>query len=101
MIDAVQLPDAVPVQKRLERYMENYLSMMMCICSIFLRMIDTDEAEDKREDIWDYLKEQEPGRLPAHPPQRAEHGHEPAHRAGSDRIGITGYRVAQKIFKFN
>ena len=27
--------------------MENYLSMMMCICSIFLRMIDTDEAEDK------------------------------------------------------
>ena len=59
MIDAVQLPDAVP-EKRLERYMENYLSMMMCICSIFLRMIGTDEAEDKREGIWDYLKEKNP-----------------------------------------
>ena len=45
MIDAVRLPDDVP-EKRLERYMENYLSMMMCICSIFLRMIGTDEAED-------------------------------------------------------
>ena len=34
--------------------------MRMCICSIFLRMIDTDEAEDKREAIWDYLKERTP-----------------------------------------
>ena len=32
MIDAVDLPDAVP-EKKLEHYMENYLSMMMCICS--------------------------------------------------------------------
>ena len=40
--------------------MENYLSMMMCICSIFLRMIDTDEAEDKREAIWEYLKAHNP-----------------------------------------
>ena len=99
MIDAVQLPDAVP-EKRLERYMENYLSMMMCICSIFLRMIGTDEAEDKREGIWDYLKEKNPEvyrrirrsvlnmctNLPT------ELGR---------KIGITGYRMAQKIFKFN
>ena len=37
--------------------MENYLSMMMCICSIFLRMINTVDAEDERDAIWRYLKE--------------------------------------------
>ncbi len=81
MIDAVQLPDATVPEKRLERYMENYLSMMMCICSIFLRMIGTDEAEDKREEHLGLPQGEEPRGL-AHPPQRAEHGHQPAHRAG-------------------
>ena len=99
MIDAVELPDGVP-QRRLARYMENYLSMMMCICSIFLRMIDTDEAEGKREAIWDYLKERNPNVY-----RRIRHS---ALNTGTNlptelgrRIGITGYRMAQKIFKFN
>lgn len=48
MIDAVQLPDDVE-SKKLEKYMENYLSMMMCICSIFLRMEATPENERDRE----------------------------------------------------
>ena len=99
MIDAVALPDAVE-EKRLERYMENYLSMMMCICSIFLRMINTQEAEEKRDAIWAYLKEHNPGvynrvknsvlNLATNIPTEV-----------GRRIGITGYHVAQKIFKFN
>lgn len=99
MIDAVQLPADVPVHK-LERYMENYLSMMMCICSIFLRMIDTDEAEDKREDIWQYLKE--------HNPEVYRRVRRSVLNASTNlptelgrRLGITGYRLAQRIFKFN
>lgn len=99
MIDAVRLPDSVS-EKRLERYMENYLSMMMCICSIFLRMIDTDDAEDEREAIWAYLKENNPdvyrrirrSALNASTNLPTELGR---------RIGITGYRMAQRIFKFN
>lgn len=99
MIDAVPLPDAVG-EKRLERYMENYLAMMMCICSIFLRMINTAEAEEKRDAIWAYLKEHNPGvynrvknsvlNLATNIPTEL-----------GRRIGITGYHVAQKIFKFN
>lgn len=99
MIDAVKLPDDVE-EKRLERYMENYLSMMMCICSIFLRMINTQEAEQKRAEIWAYLKEHNPGvynrvknsvlNLATNIPTEL-----------GRRIGITGYHVAQKIFKFN
>ncbi|MEG0014974.1 MAG: polyribonucleotide nucleotidyltransferase [Gordonibacter sp.] len=99
MIDAVRLPDGVP-EKRLERYMENYLSMMMCICSIFLRMTDTDDAEDEREAVWEYLKAHNPdvyrrirrGVLNASTNLPTELGR---------RIGITGYRMAQRIFKFN
>ncbi len=99
MIDAVRLPSDVS-QKRLERYMENYLSMMMCICSIFLRMIGTDEAEDEREAIWNYLKE--------HNPDVYRHIRRSVLNMGTNlptqlgrRIGITGYHVAQRIFKFN
>ncbi|HIW76232.1 MULTISPECIES: glycosyltransferase family 2 protein [Gordonibacter] len=99
MIDAVQLPGGVP-EKRLERYMENYLSMMMCICSIFLRMIDTDEAEDKREAIWGYLKAQNPDVYRRIRRSALNMGTNLPTELGR-KIGITGYRMAQKIFKFN
>lgn len=99
MIDAVRLPGEVP-ERRLERYMEGYLSMMMCICSIFLRMIGTDEAEGKREAIWDYLKRKNPdvyGRIRR---SALNMGTNLPTQLGR-KIGITGYRMAQRIFKFN
>ena len=86
--------------ERLERYMENYLSMMMCICSIFLRMIGTDEAEDKREGIWDYLKEKNPDVYRRIRRSVLNMGTNLPTELGR-KIGITGYRMAQKIFKFN
>ena len=99
MIGAVQLPGGVP-EKRLERYMENYLSMMMCICSIFLRMINTVDAEDERDAIWRYLKENNSDVY-----RRVRHS---VLNMGTNlptnlgrKIGITGYHVAQRIFKFN
>ncbi len=99
MIDAVTLPDDVS-EERLERYMENYLSMMMCICSIFLRMIDTDEAEDKREEIWDYLKEHNPNVYRRVRRSVLNLGTNLPTELGR-RIGITGYHMAQRLFKFN
>ena len=50
MIDHTNLNE-LKKQPKLCKYMLNYLSMMMCICSIFLRMIGTDEAEKKRAEI--------------------------------------------------
>lgn len=99
MIDAVSLPGDVP-EKRLERYMENYLSMMMCICSVFLRMIGTDEAEAKRSDIWTYLKTANP-EVYRHIRHSALNMSTNLPTQLGRRIGITGYRMAQKIFKFN
>lgn len=99
MIDAVPLPSGVQ-ERRLERYMENYLSMMMCICSIFLRMINTDEAEDKREGVWDYLKERNPEVYRRIRRSVLNLGTNLPTDLGR-RIGITGYHIAQRVFKFN
>lgn len=98
MIDSV---DVMAIEnKRLRNYMKNYLSMMMCICSVFLRMEKTDENEVKRADIWAYLRAKDENLY-----------HDVRHSVlnlatniPSDvgrMVGITGYHIAQKIFKFN
>lgn len=98
MIDSV---DVMAIEnKRLRNYMKNYLSMMMCICSVFLRMEKTDENEAKRADIWAYLRAKDENLY-----------HDVRHSVlnlatniPSDvgrMVGITGYHIAQKIFKFN
>ena len=99
MIDSVDLPDAV-AEKKLEHYMENYLSMMMCICSTFLRMHKKEEDEAKLRDIWRDLEERNPVLY-----KRVRHnvlniGANLPTEAGRV-IGQTGYKMAQKIFKFN
>lgn len=99
MIDAVDLQNDV-VQKKLRRYMENYLSMMMCICSVFLRMINTPEAEKKRKDIWAYLKQARPDDYSKIRKNVLNLGTNIPTEVGR-RLGLGGYRVAQKIFKFN
>lgn len=99
MIDAVKLPEAVS-KKPLEQYMENYLSMMMCISSIFLRMIDTPEAEQKRDDLWAYLKTANPELYPHIRRSVLNMGTNLPTELGR-RVGIFGYRIARKIFKFN
>lgn len=99
MIDACDIENEVS-ERKLAQYMRNYLAMMMCICSIFLRMINDAESEGKRVEIWDYLKSKRPAtyerlrRMPIDffvnlPGERGR------------KIGIAGYRLAQRIFKFN
>ena len=99
MIDLVDLENDV-VQKKLRRYMENYLSMMMCICSVFLRMIHTPEAEEKRQGIWAYLKEKRSGIYGSIRFNILNLGTNIPTEFGR-RLGLGGYRLAQKIFKFN
>ncbi|MDR2721721.1 MAG: glycosyltransferase [Coriobacteriaceae bacterium] len=99
MIDAVKLPEEVP-EKKLAAYMESYLAMMMGICSIFLRIQNADDSESKRQEIWEYLKAKDPllyKRLRRRAVNRASNIPGKAGR----RLGLAGYRVVQKIFKFN
>lgn len=98
MIDAVDVM-AVP-QKRLRHYLENYLAMMMCICSVFLRMRNTPEDEQKREDIWRYLKDADPALYRRIRANVLNLGTNLPTEVGR-RAGLGGYHIAQKIFKFN
>ncbi len=99
LIDAVYLPDAVESSK-LEGYMKNYLSMMMCISSLFLRMIGTSEAEHKREELWVYLEQKNPQLS-----KRVRHTvlniwmNLPTSLGRG--LGIGAYHLARKVFKFN
>ena len=99
MIDAVHLPDDVP-EKKLVSYMENYLTMMLCICSIFLRMQNGEESDEKRSAIWDYLEEKN---KPLYKRLRRRVLSITANIPTElgRRICLSGYRAAQKIFKFN
>ena len=99
MIDSIDLEGDV-VQKKLRRYMENYLSMMMCICSVFLRMINTPESEQKRRDIWNYLKTKRPEVYRRIRTNVLNLGTNIPSELGR-RLGLGGYHLAQKIFKFN
>lgn len=99
MIDAVDLEEDVE-EKKLRKYMESYLGMMMAICTVFLRMHKTVEAEEQRDEIWRYLDKKDHGLY-----KRLRHS---VINAGLNlpgglgrEIGLGGYRIAQKIFKFN
>lgn len=98
MIDAV---DVMAIEeKRLRQYMENYLAMMMCICSVFLRMRNTPEDEEKRDAIWRYLKEADAALYRRIRTNVLNIGTNLPTEAGR-RAGLGGYHIAQKVFKFN
>lgn len=99
MIDCVD-PLTDVAQPKLAKYMQNYLSMMMCICSVFLRMDVNDETKRKLKDIWEYLR--------ARDEKLYRHIRRSILNAGTNipgefgrRFGLGGYHIAQKIFKFN
>lgn len=98
MIDAV---DVMAIEeKRLRQYMENYLAMMMCICSVFLRMRNTSEDEEKRDAIWRYLKEADAALYRRIRTNLLNLGTNLPTEAGR-RAGLGGYHIAQRVFKFN
>ena len=85
---------------RLRSYMVNYFVIMMAICSIFTRLSDRPDAEDELARLWDDLRAYD-RRLW----RRCRHGlmglacNLPG-RLGS-RITIAGYRLANRVVKFN
>lgn len=98
MIDSVDLREVA--NPKLRQYMHNYLSMMMCICSIFLRMEPTKENEEKRSDIWQYLRNKDEQLYKEIRHSLLNLGSNMPTEMGR-KLGLVGYHLAQKIFKFN
>ena len=86
--------------KRLYQYMRNYLEIITTVSSVLLIRADTEEALEKKKELWKYLKDKDrslyywlrggimggtmnlPGR-------------------GGRRVSVDAYKICQKIFKFN
>ena len=99
MIDAFKLQDDVASLK-LRKYMTNYLTMMMTICTVFLMLSDREDKQELREQIWQYLLDHDPATY-----AKVKHSlmgigtHLPG--AAGDKLLISLYHIAQKLFKFN
>ncbi|MDR0963195.1 MAG: glycosyl transferase, partial [Clostridium sp.] len=101
MIDYfVENRNEIRERKRLHQYMRNFLEIVTTVSSVLLIRSDTKENLDKKKELWKYLKEKDrllymwmrggimgsamnlPGK-------------------GGRKISVEGYRICQKIFKFN
>lgn len=99
MIDAFHLYSDV-ASRKLRNYMFNYLGMMMTICTVFSMMSDRADKEELRAGIWQYLKEHDERMY--HHIRRSPLGvgvNLPGN--AGDKVTLAGYKVAQKLFKFN
>ena len=92
-------PYTIP-QKKLRRYMINYLDIMMTICSILAIRSGTDENFEKKKELWKTLREQN-FRLY----MRIRFGflgqamNVPG--KGGRTVSVSMYKLAQKIYGFN
>lgn len=100
MIDVMAATDFAHKSSRLKRYMEIYLTKIMTVTSIMLILSGTEEALEKKEDVWAYLEEKdakEYGRI-----RRSLFGvvmNLPG-KAGR-KFAVAAYKVAQKFVGFN
>ena len=99
MIDSVDYEKDIEF-KKLKNYMRRYLSMMMAINSVFLRMKNTVESVEELEDIWHYLKAKDSKLYRRVRTNILNMGTNVPTSAGR-KIALGGYSVAQKLFNFN
>ena len=99
MTDAYHLYSDVD-SKYLLKYMENYMSLMYAISSIFSKMSEDPQAEEKMNELWSYLKSYDKKMY-----SKIRHSlvgigtNLPGYFGQKMSLGF--YRIAQKIFKFN
>ena len=99
MIDCQDL-DALKAQKKLRSYMLHYLSMMMAISDIFLLLDGSAAAKQKENELWAYLK----AHTSAGVYRSIRYGFGGVTNLKipkGDKLVLGGYRIAQRIFKFN
>ena len=99
MMNAVNVYDLPVTQDKLRAYMLNYFSMMMAISSIFLTLDGSEDALRKRSELWADLKAHDERLYRRCKFSVAGACDLPGTLGG--KISIGGYRIAQKIFKFN
>lgn len=100
MIDFFADINPKSLNKRLEAYMFNYLKIITSVSSILLIKANTKETLAKKRALWKYLKDKD---LYIYKKVRRSKLGVSMNLPGAvgRKISVIGYKVCQKIFKFN
>lgn len=98
--ECVDLKEVSQVYPKLAKYMMRNVSIMLAISSIHLLLINSEEAWDKRKDLWNFIKSNN-----KHLYNRLRYTTLSGFTNLPGRTGrlvtVTGYRAARKIYQFN
>ncbi|MCH5343420.1 MAG: glycosyltransferase family 2 protein [Acetatifactor sp.] len=86
--------------KRLYQYMRNYLEIITTVSSVLLIRSGTKEALQKKKELWQYLKAKDK-RLHAYLRHGIMGGAMNLPGWGGRKLSVEGYKICQKLFKFN
>lgn len=86
MIDVMAAEDFSDKSPRLKKYMTIYLTKIMTVTSIMLILSGTQEALEKKADVWNYLKEKDVKTVPYDTPQPVWRGNESAGKGGKAAV---------------
>lgn len=86
--------------EQLKEYMQHYLETILLVTSVLLMKMDTEEADEMREDVWDYLLAKSPD---AYKILRKSIFGKVSNFKGKlgHTITMGGYKIAQKWIGFN
>lgn len=97
----IDLHDLTKLKNRhLRSYMTKYLMIMMTISSVFLIKIGTEDALQKKDEIWDYLESKNKKMYKDISRTLLGKSSKLHSRPGQEFVK-TGYEIARKIFHFN
>ncbi len=86
--------------KRLYQYMRNYLEIITTVSSVLLIRSGTEEALQKKKELWQYLKGKDKG-LYVYLRHGIMGGAMNLPGRGGRKLSVEGYKICQKLFKFN
>lgn len=99
MFDAYHLPDDVP-NKRLERYMEGYLALIIAASSTIALLKGGEDGLRERKEMWERFHQRDPEMATRLGRHHVVYGTNLPGAAGR-RLSLVGYRLAQKLYHFN
>jgi glycosyltransferase involved in cell wall biosynthesis len=86
--------------KKLQKYMIKYLSMMMAVSSVFLIKEGTEESLNKKQELWDYLKNYDKWMYRQIRSQILGRSMNLPGKFGMKMVEL-GYNILRKIYGFN
>ena len=100
MIESHRIADVYAVSKKLGKYMRKYITMMMTISNIFCEICEFEDKDQKREDLWKYMKEYDI-KTYNYVKHKSIFSLANIQNYVGRKTAIGFYRIARRIYKFN